>query len=170
MTALRATVRAHVREPDPRLMARRVNASVCESVPPGRFATAFLAQLEPEAGRLTYVTAGHTPPLLVRADGAIETLDRGGLAFGLFDWAAYEAGEVQLRPGDALVAFSDGVSETTSPEGEEFGAERIGEIARRGRRIGAGGIEMAIRLELEAFSCGGHPADDRTLIVLKRDG
>jgi serine phosphatase RsbU (regulator of sigma subunit) len=170
MTALRATIRAHSREPDPTLMARRVNGSVCESVPPARYATAFLARLEPASGRLTYVNAGHNPPLLVRADGSIETLDRGGLAFGLFGWASYDAGEVELQPGDALVAFSDGVSETASPEGEEFGPERIGEIARRGRRVEAGGIELAIRLELDAFSEGRHPADDRTLLVLKRDG
>jgi serine phosphatase RsbU (regulator of sigma subunit) len=170
MTALRATVRAHSREPDPTLLARRVNASVCESVPPGRFATAFLAHLEPESGQLTYVNAGHNPPLLVRADGSLESLDRGGLAFGLFDWATYEAGEVVLEPGDTLVVFSDGVSETTSPEDEEFGPERIAQIARHGRQVEAGGIELAIRLELEAFSDFEHAADDRTLIVLKRRG
>jgi len=170
MTALRATIRAHSREQDPSVLARRVNGSVHESVPPGRFATAFLAHLDPETGLLTYVNAGHNPPLLVRADGRLETLERGGLAFGLFDWASYDSGQVELAPGDTLVAYSDGVSETTSPDGEEFGPERIAEIARHGRRVQAGGIELAIRLELDSFSEGRHPEDDRTLVVLKRAG
>jgi len=116
------------------------------------------------------VNAGHNPPLLVRADGSIETLDRGGLAFGLFEWASYDYGRVQLEPGDALVVFSDGVSETDSPDGEEFGPDRIGAIVRRERHAAAAGIELAIREELEAFSAGDHPADDRTLVVLKREG
>lgn len=170
MTALRATIRAHGHERDAELMARRINDSVCESVPPGRYATAFLAHLNPGTGRLTYVNAGHNPPLLVRADGAVERLERGGLAFGLFEWARYEAGAVELGPGDALVVYSDGVSETTSPDGEEFGPARIAAIAGNGRHVEAGGIELAIRLELEAFAAGAHPSDDRTLVVLKREG
>lgn len=170
MTALRATVRAMSREPGAERMARRINASVCESVPPGRYATAFLAHLDPPSGRLTYVNAGHNPPLLVRADGAVERLERGGLAFGLFDWARYEAGEVELRPGDTLVAYSDGVSETTAPDGEEFGPARIAAIARAGRRLEAGAIERRVRQEIDAFAAGDHPSDDRTLIVLKREG
>jgi phosphoserine phosphatase RsbU/P len=169
MTALRATVRAHWGGADLAAASRRINASVCENVPPGRYATALLARLDPASGRLAYVNAGHNPPLLVRADGSVERLMEGGLAFGLFGWAGYSAGEVVLRPGDALVVFSDGVSETTGPEGEEFGPERISDIVRHGRRVEAMAIEFAIRLEMDAFAGGAAAADDRTLLVLKRD-
>ena len=74
----------------------------------------------------------------------------------------------ELRPGDTLLIFSDGVTETWSAEGDEFGEERLGAVAVRGRGLDAAGLQTEILRELDVFEAGTKATDDRTLIVLKR--
>ena len=89
-----------------------------------RFTTAVLAQYEGGTGKLTYVNAGHNAPVLRRADGTLEELDRGGLPLGIEANSAYEIGNVCLRPGDVLIFFTDGCIEAFNAAGEEFGNKR----------------------------------------------
>ena len=89
-----------------------------------RFTTAVLAQYEGGTGRLTYVNAGHNPPVLRRADGTLEELDKGGLPLGIESDSAYETGNACLRPGDVLIFFTDGCIEAFNAAGEEFGNQR----------------------------------------------
>jgi serine phosphatase RsbU (regulator of sigma subunit) len=81
---------------------------------------------------------------------------------------AHEEGVAELRAGDTLLIFSDGVTETWSIKGDEFGDQRLGEVAVRGRGLDAAGLQTEILRELEVFEAGTKSTDDRTLIVLKR--
>lgn len=170
MTVLRAAVRAHWADDTPRLATARINRTVCENVPEGKYITFFVARLDPASGRVCYVNAGHNPPLLMRADGSSETLGEGGMVLGLLDDVEYAEGCVELAPGDALVIFSDGVSETWNARDEEFGEAGLHAVVQRERGRGAVEIQRAILAALEDFAGGLKATDDRTLIVLKRDG
>jgi sigma-B regulation protein RsbU (phosphoserine phosphatase) len=168
MTVLRAAVRAHWTEDTLGDAVARINRTVCQNVPSNKFVTFFVARLDPESGKITYVNAGHNPPLLIRASGEVELLHEGGMVLGLFENVAYEAGRVELRPGDTLLAYSDGVSETWSPDGEEYGEERLCALATAKRDIDAAELQAAILRDIESFEAGAAPTDDRTLVVLRR--
>ena len=168
MTVLRAAVRGHWADESVAEAVGRINSTVCQNVTAGKYITFFLARLEPASGRVDYVNAGHNPPLLIRRDGTIETLNEGGMVLGLFDAMPYEEGVAELRAGDTLLIFSDGVTETWSIKGDEFGDQRLGEVAVRGRGLDAAGLQTEILRELEVFEAGTKSTDDRTLIVLKR--
>jgi serine phosphatase RsbU (regulator of sigma subunit) len=168
MTVLRASVRGPWDEDVLSEAMARINRTVCQNVPPGKYMTFFLARLEPGAGRLQYVNAGHNPPLLVRADGRIDTLEEGGMVLGIFDSVPYADGEAELRPGDTLLVFSDGVTETFDPSGNEFGERKLADLALRGRGLEARALQDEILKELDRFAAGTKASDDRTLIVLKR--
>jgi sigma-B regulation protein RsbU (phosphoserine phosphatase) len=128
-----------------------------------------VARLDPATGALVYVNAGHNPPLLQRSDGRLETLTEGGVVLGLFESASYQRGSARLEPGDTLVVFSDGVTETWNPDDEEFGEEGLGRVLAGSLGQDAPAVETAILRELEAFEAGGGATDDRTLLVLKRE-
>jgi serine phosphatase RsbU (regulator of sigma subunit) len=168
MTVLRAAVRGHWADESVAEAVGRINSTVCQNVTAGKYITFFLARLEPGSGRVDYVNAGHNPPLLIRRDGTIETLNEGGMVLGLFDSMPYGEGIAELRTGDTLLIFSDGVTETWSAKGDEFGDQRLGEVAVRGRGLDAASLQTEILRELEVFEAGTKATDDRTLIVLKR--
>ncbi|HSB60847.1 MAG TPA: SpoIIE family protein phosphatase [Vicinamibacteria bacterium] len=169
MTVLRAAVRGHWTEHLLAEAVARVNRTVSQNIPPNKYVTFFIAALDPPSGRLAYVNAGHNPPLLVRADGRTEKLTEGGMVLGLFDPVPYAEGAVELGKGDALVVYSDGVTETWNPAGEEFGEEGLVALAVRARGLGPAALQDEILRELERFSAGAKATDDRTIIVLKRE-
>jgi len=169
MTVLRAAVRANWAEPSLVDAMARINRSVCQNVPSNKYVTFFVAALDPESHRLSFVNAGHNPPLLVRRDGSVERLATGGLVLGLFENVVYEEGSVEIERGDTLVAYSDGVTETWSPEDEEFGEEKLMALVAASRTLGARAQQDAILRELERFEAGARATDDRTLVVLKRE-
>ena len=170
MTVLRAAVRAHWALPALADAVARINRTVCQNVPSSKYVTFFLAALEPETGRLAFVNAGHNPPLLVRADGSLQKLEDGGLVLGLFENIVYADGAVRMEPGDTLLIYSDGVTETWDPQGEEFGEEKLAELVTRCRSLGAAALQEAVLREIERFEEGARATDDRTLVVLKRTG
>jgi sigma-B regulation protein RsbU (phosphoserine phosphatase) len=168
MTVLRAAVRAHWNDEPVNDAVREINRTVQENVPTGKFVTFFLGRLDPSTGCLEYVNAGHNPPLLVRADGSLETLTEGGMVLGMFESVAYDQGAAELAPGDTLLIFSDGVTESWSEEDEEYGEERLAQLAIEKRELSASDLQIAILADLDRFEGGGPATDDRTLIVLKR--
>ncbi|MSO62105.1 MAG: hypothetical protein EXQ50_08455 [Acidobacteria bacterium] len=125
MALLLAILRTLVDEglPLPALV-KRLNLQVARHAPASRFITLFLASYTPSTGRLEFVNAGQTPPLLRRQNGSIERLMSGGVALGMFEGSEYESGEVHLDPGDALLMYSDGLTEAESPDGTPFGRSR----------------------------------------------
>jgi phosphoserine phosphatase RsbU/P len=168
MTVLRAAVRASWGEGSTAEAVERINHTVVQNVPPNKYITFVMGRLDPASGRLRYVNAGHNPPLLARRDGTVEALDEGGMVLGLLEGVPYNEGEVELAPGDTLVIYSDGVTETWSDAEEEFGDARLADLIVRIRDLDAPGIQDAILGELDAFSGGAKATDDRTLIVIKR--
>src|SRR5919201_5269641 len=88
-------------------------------------ASLFLAKLDPFRGTLDYCSAGHPPAFLLRADGEMESLSEGDPLLGVVASAAYAQGRVQMRPGDLLVTYSDGILDSVNNGGEDFGVERL---------------------------------------------
>ena len=94
-------------------------------------------------------------------------LDRGGFPLGLFQDATYEQQTLPIGPGDALVFYTDGVTETRSPNGEEFGTDRLTGIASSRKGLSSRELQEAILDEIMGFSRGTEPDDDLTLLVVK---
>ncbi|HKG60078.1 MAG TPA: SpoIIE family protein phosphatase [Pyrinomonadaceae bacterium] len=145
-----------------------VNRYLADNIPSNRFVTLFYAELDPESGSLSFLNAGHNPPLIVHSAGTVEQLASGGLPLGIKRDAEYREGRTQLQSGDVLVIYSDGVTEAQSPTGEEFGATRLYEVVSRNIEASAAGIRDRIESSLTKFSQGTSAADDITLVIVKR--
>jgi serine phosphatase RsbU (regulator of sigma subunit) len=146
-----------------------VNEFLNRSVEPGRFVTAFLGLLDAASGTLTYVNAGHNPPLLLRAGGALEPLEAGGVILGILPGTRYERGEVTLAPGDLLALYTDGVTEGANAANEMWGEERLAALLRASASASATDIAQRIVREVRAFEGERGPADDITVLVAKRE-
>jgi len=101
-------------------LVRRLNIQVARHSPRSRFITLFVATLDPVTGHVVYVNAGQNPPLIRRASGAYERLREGGVALGMFEEATYTAGSTELRPGEVIVMYSDGITEAEDALGRPF--------------------------------------------------
>jgi serine phosphatase RsbU (regulator of sigma subunit)/pSer/pThr/pTyr-binding forkhead associated (FHA) protein len=145
------------------------NQVMYSNTPAQSYVTFFLGDLEPKTGELRYVNAGHVPPVLYRrATGEIERLETGGTVVGLFEEALFEEGETRLDPGDILIVFTDGLSESWDENEEEFGEDRLGDLIKQHRDQTALKLMEIIESEIDQFTKGARPSDDRTLIVVKR--
>jgi len=145
-----------------------VNRYLADNIPANRFVTLFYAELDPDSGALSFLNAGHNPPLIVHSAGTVEQLASGGLPLGIKPDAEYREGRTQLQHGDVLVIYSDGVTEAVSPTGEEFGATRLYEVVSRNIEASAAGIRDRIESSLTKFAQGTSAADDITLVIVKR--
>src|SRR5216683_40664 len=145
-----------------------VNRYLADNIPSNRFVTLFYAELDPETGALSFLNAGHNPPMIVHAGGTMEQLAAGGLPLGIMPNAEFREGRTQLHYGDVLVIYSDGVSEAVNPAGEEFGPTRLYEVVARNMDASAGGIRDRIESALTKFCQGTPAADDITLVICKR--
>ncbi|HZT33813.1 MAG TPA: SpoIIE family protein phosphatase [Bryobacteraceae bacterium] len=169
MMGLQARVQVLAAEPqDLAAVMNRLNQTTCAHCPTNRFITFFFCVFEPETGNLAYCSAGHNPPFLVRRRGAVETLDGGGPPLGILASARYEEYQARLDPGDALVIYSDGVTDATNPHEEEFGEERFAAVLEENRTRPAGEIVEAVNQAVSAWEAGAPAADDLTLVVAKR--
>jgi hypothetical protein len=155
---------AHERE------SARLNLLLCENASGARYASMFWCYYEPRARRLCYVNAGHCPPLLVGTrDGRTEIagLDAGGPVLGILPEARYEQARGDLRPGDVLVLYSDGLIEATSPAGEEYGEGRLRDLLVTMGPRRHDEIRDAILASASAFVGAAPLRDDLTLVVAK---
>jgi serine phosphatase RsbU (regulator of sigma subunit) len=153
-------------------LAARLNLQVGRHAPRSRFITLFLASFNPATGSLTFINAGQTPPLLRRRDGSVLRLSTGGVALGMFEGSVYDQGHIDLGPGDALVMYSDGVTEAESPDGtpfDEAGLERT--LALHAGAYGsarAAELGHAIFDAVERHRRDQRLSDDLTVLVLSR--
>ncbi|HLL72992.1 MAG TPA: SpoIIE family protein phosphatase, partial [Pyrinomonadaceae bacterium] len=145
-----------------------VNRYLAETIPMNRFITLFCAELDPATGLLSFLNAGHNPPLIAHAGGSMEQLAAGGIPLGIVADAVYREGRTQLHPGDALVIYSDGVSETQNAAGEEYGPVRLYNTVARYLESTAAGIRDKIEADLTKFAQGTPAGDDITLVIVKR--
>ncbi|MCA1816552.1 MAG: SpoIIE family protein phosphatase [Acidobacteria bacterium] len=145
-----------------------VNKYLAETIPANRFVTLFCAELDPLTGTVNFINAGHNPPIIAHASGTMEQLAAGGVPLGILPDALYREGRTQLQPGDAMVIYSDGVSETQNQAGEEFGAMRLYEVISRNLDASAAGLRDRIESALTKFAQGTDSVDDLTLVIVKR--
>ncbi len=153
----------------PRQLLQAVNRLFSESAGDGSFATLFFAEYDDNKGRLRYANCGHLPALLVRANGDVEYLRSTATVVGLLKNWDCDIEERDLRPGDALALYTDGVTEAFSSAGEEYGEERLTAALRRHRERPPRELLDAIVGEVRKFS-SPEQHDDITLIVAKRHG
>ncbi|MEJ7846798.1 MAG: SpoIIE family protein phosphatase [Pyrinomonadaceae bacterium] len=145
-----------------------VNQYLADNTPANRFVTLFATELDPKSGHLRYINAGHNPPLIARADGTIVQLSSGGFPLGIMPGAEFEVGETHLHPGEALVIYSDGVSEANNPKDEEFGMDRLTEVVGKHFRASAAGLRDKVESALSDFTQTAPANDDITLVIVKR--
>lgn len=144
----------------------RVNKALLRRAIESRFATLVYGVLSPD-GALTACNAGHNATLLVRADGRLERLDKGGLMVGAFDFATYEEERATLGAGDTLIFYSDGVTDATSPQGEQFGEERLMVLLESAHLEAPDALLARLIAEVRTFADGEPPADDVTVLVVR---
>ena len=166
MSNLQAAVRAFAAAAsEPHQVVTSVNRLLCRNIASGKFVTFCYAVVDTEAGLLTYANAGHFPPVLVRRNGAVERLSSTGLVLGVSSEWSYSSGVIEIRTGDVLVCFTDGITEALSTAGDEFGEDRMIETIRRHRTASPEGLARALSDAVIEWT-GGAPQDDATLIVV----
>jgi serine phosphatase RsbU (regulator of sigma subunit) len=170
MAAFQASLRTLLREPMPLpAMVRRVSDLLLENSAPGKFVTAFVAQLDLATHRLTYVNAGHNPPVVLGAAGAVP-LGATGPVVGLLPGVTYTEGAVELRAGDLVVLYTDGITEREGPGDDEYGLGRLSAFFAARRDVALGALPEALLENLSQFAGGAPPRDDSTVVLLKRTG
>ena len=167
MSSLQAALRPLMWDAQsPRELCRRLNRILCEIAPVGKFISFFYAVLDSKDNRLTYCNAGHNPPILLRANGAACELNAAGAVLGQFpDWVD-EQSDVQLRPGDRLTMFTDGLVEACNGDDEPFGEERLTGVARDNGTADAEGLKTVL-MRAASEHCNGRFQDDASMIVLR---
>jgi serine phosphatase RsbU (regulator of sigma subunit) len=153
-------------------LATRLNIQIRRHAPASRFITLFVASYDPRTGEMQFVNAGQTPPLLRRQNGTVERLTTGGIALGMFEGSTYDAGFAQLDCGDALVMYSDGITEAEDPSGQPFdesGLERtLALYPGTFRNASASSIGQAIFDAVERHRRDSRLSDDLSVLVLSR--
>jgi phosphoserine phosphatase RsbU/P len=149
-------------------MITRLNQGLFRRAVEARFVTTFYGMLSPD-GTLTYSNGGHNPPILLTG-GGVRRLEAGGVVLGLFEHAAFDEETLKLRPGDVIVAFSDGVSEALNEAGDEFTDQRL--LAAIDAHQTKTPQEMldALLADVRAFCGKATQSDDVTMVVVRYDG
>ncbi len=155
-------------------MMDRLNRLVFDATPEDRFATCFLARVSAsgasgaEGASLSFSNAGHNYPILLSAGGGSRVLDFGGIPLGIHSECAYDETTTPLLPGDALILYTDGITDARNRTMEDYGEERLFQFAGElPRTLTARELLDAISQDLSRFTQGAEQADDITLVALK---
>ncbi len=134
-----------------------------------RYATLFYAEYDPQSRQLCYVNAGHNPPLVLRKSAAgfqVLRLETGGTVIGLLP-QSYEQEAFPLAAGDLVILFTDGISESMNGRDQEWGEERLIELAKTCYGLPALEVMTRILAAAETFAAGAPQHDDMTLVALR---
>jgi len=153
---------------EPEAIVGGVNRDVCGMGSVVPLASLFLARLDPITGKLDYCSAGHPPALLLRANGELELLSDGGLLLGVTSNAPYTSGRVELRSGDVLLTYSDGVLESVNKADEEFGYARIESQLRQSQTNSADAVLFSVLGAVQDFAATRPLVDDMSLAIVRR--
>ncbi|WP_280523235.1 PP2C family protein-serine/threonine phosphatase [Rhodovulum imhoffii] len=159
--------RFRARPPDE--VARAINRLLLQDKDNDIYITLLLAYIHLQSGRLSFVQAGHPPPVVQRRCGEVECLGEGGLPVGLLEEADFECCETILRPGERLLIVSDGVTECADPQGRQVDIAGLARVMRQNAK--ARGPDFLSRLErtLEDHAAGEPLRDDISAVLLERD-
>jgi len=165
--SLRTAVGVGVRLAD---IVARINDLIYHNTPPEEYITFFVGICNPDSHTLTYVNAGHNPPLLLRRSGLVESLHEGGVILGMAPNLRYDQATIELAPEELLLMYTDGVSEAMNAAGEEFGEERMRSLLLKYRALSP--TELLERLETEVVAFRGSDVfeDDFTLLLARIEG
>ncbi|MCS6840503.1 MAG: SpoIIE family protein phosphatase [Roseiflexus sp.] len=168
MALARSLVRAAALDGSaPSVALTRANRWITRDTEAGMFVTVFYGIIEPHTGRMRYCCAGHNPPLLFRANGAVETLHTPGIALGVLEEITLTECEVSIAVGDVVVCYTDGVTEAINAADEPFGIERLIDTVAAVRTGSAQTILEAVTETLSRYA-EGPLYDDVTLVIIKR--
>lgn len=169
MSHLHAIFRTLISSPLPvHRMVERAGRIFCETTMSPYFATLICGKANAR-GEIELANAGHCRPMLIRSDKVVP-LEGGGLPLGLFCDGQYAAETVKLEPGDGLLLYTDGLTEMGSPAGEEFGEARLVELATCYRALPPEKFIERCVAALDEFRRGEPPADDLSLMLIRRNG
>jgi phosphoserine phosphatase RsbU/P len=171
MASLQASLRGEATRAPESLAALvgNVNRLLYKASSANRYATFFYAQYDPETRRLTYVNAGHNPPMLFhRTEGQwqVARLEVGGTVVGLLEDSSYEQSAVTIAPGDVFIAFTDGISEAMNAADEEWGEANLIETVKQSGGPAPSEIIARVMEAADRFVGGAKQHDDMTLVVL----
>jgi len=152
---------------DLRDLLASVNRHLYEHTEPAHYATLFFGCYDDSTRTLTYANCGHTAPLLLRTNGSLERLASTATVLGLFGTWDCTLAETRIGPGDVLSIFTDGITETTGADGEEFGEKRLMGTLQQSRILESAAILNQIEEAVGEFRCGEHLQDDLTLVVAR---
>lgn len=148
-----------------KIVNRQVHASSLDD----RYATVFYGVFDPAERTLRYVNAGHNPPVVLRIDGSVHWLEPSGAPVGMFpDWN-YQENAFQLEPGDLVVSYTDGVTETANPDLGDWGVQGLLKAAASWEPQCSKGAEEMVQLIFNAMDrfSRGCQTDDATVAVLR---
>jgi len=169
MASLRANLHAEVHAGyDLGAMVVKLNDFVHLSSSINQFITFFFCELDKKTGEMRYINAGHNPPFVIKKTGEVGYLDSCGLCLGMLPSVTYDLKTVAIDPGDILLLYTDGITESRNKVNEEFGVDRLTAIIRKHGKVSAFNLAQTILKELDDFTAKADPADDRTLVVVKR--
>lgn len=193
MSIVQASLRSQLTSETARLteLVALMNRLLHRSTGPSSYATFFYAQFNEATRQLTYVNAGHNPPILVRAGaivsvgpalvrasdqatlavsletGVVKALCTGGMVIGLFESCPYDQETIELSSGDILVAYTDGVTEAFNDEGEEYGEARLRNLVTANMHLSAEALKEKIVDSLREWCQQAAQHDDLTLVIMK---
>ena len=146
----------------------KANDLITQDSKSGMFVTLFYGVLDTKGRSMTYVNAGHNPPVVLdEKAGTLHILERTGIALGALEGTAYEEKKMPLQSGTSIVFYTDGITEASNMKGELFGEERLNDTIRSSAGLKACEIMSHIKAATLAFCKGAPQADDMTLMVVK---
>jgi phosphoserine phosphatase RsbU/P len=148
-------------------MVSELNQQLYATTSPEKYATFFFAIYDRETGVITYTNAGHLQPVLIR-DGAPIRLDVNGTIVGAFPFSKYEESRLELRSGDLLVCYTDGISEPENEYGEMFGEERLIELVTKNAARDDAGIIESVMEAVRQWTGVPELSDDMTLLLARK--
>ena len=165
MANVQAAVRAYASSSEsPAQLCAKVNSLLCENLATGKFVTFLYGVLDSETRTLDYCNAGQVYPILV-SQGSTQALDHGGAVLGVFPAWEYENAKIEFREGDRLLLVTDGITEASDGDEQEFGEEKLAAAALKESKRTSAEMCDALLNQVSTF-CDAHFQDDATLLVI----
>jgi phosphoserine phosphatase RsbU/P len=149
-------------------LVTRLNVQVSRHAPGSRFITLFYGVYDPATGGLTYVNAGHTQPLVLRADGGVQRLTEGGIALGMFEHSTYKTGYTTIQPDELVAIYSDGITEAENAREQPFDDAGLEQTLLSNRTAEISAVASAVVQAVERHTADTRLADDLTILLLRR--
>ncbi len=146
----------------------RVNRILCLERRSSLFVTAALAEVEADTGVVRLASAGHEPPLVIRADGTVEPIEASGVILGAFAQVALDLVEFRVEPGESVVLYTDGITDTRDPSGAFYGEPRLRALLAGVAGADADEVRRAVLADVRTFRGDAEVYDDLTLLVATR--